>query len=126
MRGLGGENPLVQGGDVLFIPERQTRVLVFGEVRAPGYYPITATTRVLDAVGQAGGFTEEADASQVQFTRETEGGAQTDTLNLQRAMETGEGNVRLLGGEMILVPRSNRTVLVFGEELNLNVSSCSW
>ena len=115
MRGLGGENPLIQGGDVLFVPERQTRVLVFGEVRSPGYYPITASTRVLDAVGQAGGFTEAADAAQVQFTYETEDGTQTDILDLQKSMETGLDNTRLQGGEMILVPRSNRTVLVFGE-----------
>ena len=68
------------GWDVLFIPERR-RVLVFGEVRRR-LLSITATTRVLDAVGQAGGFTEGADAA-VQFTKEIDGKTQTDILDLK-------------------------------------------
>ena len=45
---------IVAGGDVIFVPERQSRVLVFGEVRSPGYYPVDSQTRLLDVIARAG------------------------------------------------------------------------
>lgn len=119
MQGTGGaaeaDNPRVVGGDVIFVPERVTRVLVFGEVRSPGYYPVDAQTRLLDVIARAGGLTQNADETRVVLTREVEGVATTEEIDVSRAMLTGEGNYLLAGGETVLVPRSNRTVVVFGE-----------
>lgn len=108
-------NPVLTGGDVVFVPERQTRVLVFGEVRSPGYYAIDSQTRILDVIARAGGFLNTADAASVTLTREVNGEAVTEEIDLERAMVTGEGNYLLTGGEMLLVPKVNRTVVVFGE-----------
>ena len=73
MRGAGGltdaDNPQVFGGDVIFVPERQTRVLVFGEVRSPGYYPITGKERLLDLLAMAGGLTDAGQGDAVTLTR---------------------------------------------------------
>jgi len=119
MRGAGGlrdaDNPVVVGGDVIFVPERQTRVLVFGEVRSPGYYAVDSQTRLLDVIARAGGLTELADGTSAVLTREVEGVAVTEVIDVQRAMLTGEGNYLLAGGETLLVPRLVRTVVVFGE-----------
>jgi protein involved in polysaccharide export with SLBB domain len=119
MRGTVGladaDNPIVAGGDVIFVPERQSRVLVFGEVRSPGYYPVDSQTRLLDVIARAGGLTQSADEANVALTRDVDGTATTEQIDMTRAMLTGEGNYLLSGGETVLVPRINRTAVVFGE-----------
>jgi len=111
-----GDNPVVAGGDVIFVPERQTpRVLVFGEVRSPGYYTVDSRTRLLDVIAKAGGLLQSADETSVVLTREVDGTVATEEIDVGRAMLTGEGNYLLSGGETVSVPRVNRTVVVFGE-----------
>ncbi len=118
MAGRSDDNPRVAAGDVIFVPEGQLQVLVFGEVQSPGYYPVTATTELLDALARAGGMTERAEADQVTLTRQVDGSAQVDTVDVSQIMRTGEGNVPLRGGEMIFVPESNREALVLGKVQN--------
>lgn len=118
MAGSSDENPKVAAGDVVFVPEGQLQVLVFGEVQTPGYYPVTSTTELLDAIARAGGMTERAEADQVTLTRQVDGKAEVDTVDVAQIMRTGEGNVPLRGGEMIFVPESNREVLVLGQVQN--------
>lgn len=115
IKGLSGDNPLIQPGDIVYVPERKTSVLVFGEVAAPGYYRVTATTTLLDVIGQARGLTEKADARSVSFTRIVDGQTMIETIDLEKIMTTGEGNIRLTGGEMILVPELNLEISIIGE-----------
>lgn len=115
MKGLSSDNPLVQAGDVVYVPERKTSVLVFGEVASPGYYPVTATTNLLDAIARAGGLTDRAAADQVSLTRIVDGTTMIETIDLQSIMESGHGNIPLSGGEMILVPELDLEVSILGE-----------
>ena len=106
-------NLVLQGGDIIIVPEANKRVLVFGEVNKPGYYPTSATTRILDVLAAAGGLNQRADTIAT-LTREIEGEITVEKIDLATIMETGEGNIRLTGGEMLLIPEANREVLVFG------------
>lgn len=98
IKGAGADNPLIKPGDIVYVPERKTSVLVFGEVAAPGYYTVTDTTTLLDVIGRASGLTDHADAKSVSFTRVVDGQTVIETIDLERIMATGEGNVRLYGG----------------------------
>lgn len=65
---------ILQGGDVIFIPEKgevDAKVFVIGEVRSPGYYSIPPGRdfTVSQAILQAGGFTEFADKDDVKLVR---------------------------------------------------------
>ena len=115
IKGSSGDNPLVQPGDIVYIPERKTSVLVFGEVVSPGYYSVSATTTLLDIIGQAGGLTALADAKLASLTRIVDQQTVIETLNLDQIMRTGEGDIRLSGGETILVPELNLDVSIVGE-----------
>lgn len=115
IQGLGGINPVVQSGDIVYVPERRTQVLVFGEVVSPGYYPVSATTHLLDIIAQAGGLTNKAAANEVSLSRDSNDETIVEDIDLAAIMETGKGNIPLTGGEMILVPERKTQVLVFGE-----------
>jgi len=58
-RALGGvegaEDPLVQPGDVVFVPEERLEVAVFGHVVKPGRYRLRPGDTVLDLLAAAGG-----------------------------------------------------------------------
>lgn len=115
MEGDNQHNPVIAGGDVVYIPEGRNQVLVFGEVSSPGYYQIDSNSRILDAVAMAGGLKERADGSQATLTWDDDQGTRMETLDITHIMETGEGNRRLQGGEMLLIPEANLDVLVMGE-----------
>ena len=114
IKGSSGDNPLVQPG-TLSIYRAKTSVLVFGEVVSPGYYSVSATTTLLDIIGQAGGLTALADAKMASLTRIVDQQTVIETLNLDQIMRTGEGDIRLSGGETILVPELNLDVSIVGE-----------
>lgn len=115
IKGLSSDNPLVEPGDIVYVPETKTSVLVFGEVTAPGYYRATATTTLLDVIGQARGLTDQADAKSVSLTRIVDGETVIETIDLDLIMHTGEGDIRLTGGEMILIPKLDLEVTIIGE-----------
>lgn len=56
---------LLEDGDVIFIPEKKTTVLVHGEVRFPNAIAYTPEKTVKYYIEQAGGFTERANKSAV-------------------------------------------------------------
>jgi len=102
-------NVRLEGGDVVLVP--LARVVVLGEVTAPGEYPIRSGTRVADALALARGTREEADLSRVLLIR----GRTERELNLS-SLITGAGgadNVVLQSDDIIVVPRG--LVYVAGE-----------
>jgi polysaccharide export outer membrane protein len=101
--------------DVRITAFRSKRVYVVGEVKSPGQQPVTdVPMTILDAVNLAGGFTPEADHSQVLLTR----AGTTWQVNLQALYEEGDTsqNIRLNAGDIVNVPdRSLNKVFVLGE-----------
>ncbi len=56
-------DPLLESGDVIYIPQRPSTVSVLGQVRQPGSYPVNGNMTVRDYVSRAGGYASTADAS---------------------------------------------------------------
>ncbi|MGB5734778.1 MAG: polysaccharide export protein [Thiohalocapsa sp.] len=93
---------------------RSQRVYVVGEVTRPGIVPITdVPMTMVEAVNQAGGFTDQADRSTVTLTR----GDETRPVDLLALYEQGDTsqNAMLRSGDIVSVPdRSSKKVFVLG------------
>jgi protein involved in polysaccharide export with SLBB domain len=57
-------DPLLEPGDVIFVPQRPYSISVLGEVLQPGSVPYSADMSAMDYVGRAGGYSQFADSSQ--------------------------------------------------------------
>lgn len=110
-------NVLLQGGDVIIVPKAERGIIVLGEVQRPGYYKFKSGDGVLDAIMLAGGFLESADDEQVSLTRQTEEGKDVRIINFASLQQDRfvQDDSTLMGGDVIMVPRSQRSVLVLGE-----------
>ena len=62
------ENIIVQGGDKLFIAEKQNMIQVSGEVNSPGFYKFNSGARVQDVIKNAGGYSTNAELDNVYIT----------------------------------------------------------
>lgn len=56
-------DPLLEPGDVIYIPQRPSTVTVLGQVLQPGSFPYEARTSVEDYLEDAGGYAQYADES---------------------------------------------------------------
>lgn len=101
--------------DVQVAAYRSKRVYVVGEVGKPGLQEITdVPMTVLEAVNRAGGFTNEADHSQVLLTRKSV----TYLVDIQSMYERGkiEQNVLLQDGDILNIPdKAQNKIFVLGE-----------
>ncbi len=92
---------------------------VLGEVRSPGVQPVTPTQTLLDVIGMAGGFTNNADENKIRIIR----AGQVIHIDASRVLSGGEGagqaaqelaNLHLRSGDQILVPTSGGHVTFTG------------
>lgn len=108
------ENPQI---DVRVVSFRSKWVYVVGEVKQPGVLEKTdIPLTIVDAVNRAGGFSPEADHSQLLLTRQ----GKTWRVDMQALYEDGavEMNVPLQPGDIVNVPdRQFNKVFVLGEVL---------
>ena len=85
-------------------------VSLLGEVQRPGRYEISRTINLLDLVALAGGFTPQADPSDVSITRFTQVGTSLQRhelkLDLQNATRVPENYAVLAQGDFIQVGKS--------------------
>ncbi|HHV55095.1 MAG TPA: hypothetical protein GXX55_06585, partial [Firmicutes bacterium] len=111
----GPANRRVRGGDVIYVPERERRVLVYGAVRSPGAYTLKTGARVLDALAAAGGPTEQADYPALTLTRRGEPPVQK-VLDLARllANPASDENELLEPGDVLYLPPA-RQVAILGK-----------
>lgn len=86
---------------------RSQGFLVLGEVANPGQYSSPALVKALEAIGRAGGFTQEA-SHRVILIRESPSGANAHVLDLKKLLTKGElqHNIALRGGDVLYVPPS--------------------
>jgi polysaccharide export outer membrane protein len=80
---------------------------VLGKVQHPGSFPLNKPTRVLDALAQAGGFTEFAKVSKIYVLRTDATGTTTRLPFNYKRVTAGEDNqddVLLQAGDTVIVP----------------------
>ncbi len=63
------DNILLQDGDLIVIPRKQNRVLVFGRVNKPGYIDFVSGKDYMYYINKAGGQTEESDFDRTRVIR---------------------------------------------------------
>jgi polysaccharide export outer membrane protein len=93
-------DPLLEPGDVVYVPQRPSTVAVLGQVAQPGNFPYRSGLTMADYISQAGGYSSTSDESMT-FIVLPDGSArkiQTSWLNFG-----GEGS--LPPGSTIVVPR---------------------
>lgn len=94
--------------EVKNMPARQ--VYVEGQVNHPGAFPLLSGTTALQAIAEAGGFTDDAtDSNVVLIRRDACGNAQGSRLDLASAINhPGDGeNAMLMPYDVLVVPRSH-------------------
>ncbi len=109
------DNQLLEGGDVIIVP-KAGQVMALGEVRNPGYFQFQAGQKMLDLVAMAGGATEIAATDEIQLVRWHGTDSETKVYSMNLAIE-GENNENpsLRPGDVLVIPKRNREVLVLGE-----------
>lgn len=65
-------NIVLRDGDTVFVPRAPT-VVVFGQVRSPGVYPIGTATTVVEVLALAGGVADRGAANRIKILRTTGG-----------------------------------------------------
>jgi len=99
-------NLRMKRGDIVFIPDSSdTSVYVLGAVTKPGSYRLTPRMTVLDALAQAGGATENAEATRIGVYRA--GAKQVEIIDMAVLIDPARKvNYSLEDGDVVFVPNS--------------------
>lgn len=92
---------------VMVVQMNSQKYNVLGRVMKPGTYKLTATTTVLDAIAQAGGFQDFAKQKSVYVLRQNPSGGETRIPFNYKSVVRGEHpeqNIRLEPHDTIVVP----------------------
>ncbi len=99
-------NIRLKRGDVIYVPDAyDTSVYVLGEVRRPGVYRLTPQMSFLDALGQAGGPTVDANTDDIRVIRLGQNLSKTVGLDTLLTPDI-RLNVALEEGDIVYVPQS--------------------
>jgi len=101
------QDPALLSGDIVHVPsieEGSSRFFIFGEVAQPGVYIYTSGISVLDAIAQAGGYTQTAKRSAVYISRP--GTAEVVPVDLDVMLGAGltAQAPPLVAGDFVVVP----------------------
>lgn len=83
------QNLTLKDGDTIVVNKAQS-VYVFGQVRAPGAYPIDRGTTVLQALSLAGGVTDRGSTGRVKIVRTLDGKKKELKVKLTDTVEPGD------------------------------------
>ncbi len=92
-------------------------VFLMGKVSRPGPVPYKSGLRLLNAVSEAGGFSEDADRTAIKVYRGREGERKTFSVNAQEILSQGDlsRDFSLEPGDIVEVPRGGNTVFIIGQ-----------
>jgi len=88
--------------DILFIPENQLKVYILGAVKEPKFLLFREGMRVLDAILEAGGFTEYAKENEVSILRKDGKRIRVKVGDLMKGKDTAY-NLHLKAGDYVTV-----------------------
>ena len=92
-----------------------TRVYVLGEIKKPGLYELEKSHRVIDALSQAGGFTEKAAKKNVFLVRA--GSTEVEKLNVNNFLTKADQNVNLVLNEGDCLYLTSNHKVVFSKDI---------
>ncbi len=104
-QGDATQNPLLQDGDIVYVPREDKRVLVLGEVTTPGYYNLYSKMTVIDAISKSGGLTKNADEKKIVVVRQKA----MKIINVRDILRKGEldQNMELQNGDIVYAPMTS-------------------
>lgn len=106
-------NIILQEGDLIYVPLRNARVTVTGEVTRPGDLPFHEGMKLMDAISEAGSYhSESADLSEANLSR----GGKTLPLDLEMLYRRGHTdlNIAMEPGDSLYIPEVRNRIYVFG------------
>ncbi len=110
LKGDAQLNVPLEPGDIVNIPvDKLVAVYVFGQVKNPGALQVkrSAIPTLLQAIAQAGGFTERASRGGVVIKRKDETGKEQEIkVNVRRILSNKQKDVPLLENDTVYVPES--------------------
>ncbi|HIE52502.1 MAG TPA: hypothetical protein EYP85_12150, partial [Armatimonadetes bacterium] len=95
------QNVELQAGDVIIVPAAE--IMVLGAVQKPGRFPLNRDMRVMEALGAAGGTTEQANLRQVVIVHRTGERTTVDLWAFLNQMNLLQ-NAPLQAGDVVFVP----------------------
>jgi protein involved in polysaccharide export with SLBB domain len=106
------KNPLVI---VQLVEAASAKVSVFGEVRRPGIVVMSRPMRLLDAISEAGGFSDTGRKSSVEVLRQYPNGNRVPMrIDVKKYLEgkgSPESNIPLQAGDLVMVHGNTRKTL---------------
>ncbi len=92
---------------------RTIKVFVYGEVRSPGGYAVSALSTLFNALYRAGGSTDNGSMRQIKLIR----GNETSLIDLYDFLISGDNNcdVPLMSGDVIFIPLVGAQATIRGE-----------
>ena len=110
LKGDAKLNVPLEAGDIVNIPvDKLVAIYVFGQVKNPGALQVkkSAIPTLLQAIAQAGGFTERAARGGVVIKRKDETGKEQEIkVNARRILSNKQPDIPLLENDTIYVPES--------------------
>ena len=77
-------------GAMRFVVQKARSVYIFGQVKAPGAYPIDKDTTVLQALSLAGGVTDRGSTGRIKIVRTVDGKKKEIKVKLTDLVEPGD------------------------------------
>ena len=104
------ENPILDDGDLVVIPsveESDQQIFVLGELTRPGIVQFKGNTTVLEAISQAGGFTQSAVLDNIFLVRGDLRKPEVIKVNLKKLLRNGDltQNIHLQNKDIVYIPR---------------------
>lgn len=110
LKGDAKLNVPLEAGDIVNIPvDKLVAVYVFGQVKNPGALQVkkSAIPTLLQAIAQAGGFTDRASRGGVVIKRKDETGKEKEIkVNVRSILNNKQKDVQLLENDTVYVPES--------------------
>lgn len=105
------QNPKLEPGDLVIVPESTKRISVLGMVNRPGPYPFndSKSLRVVDAISMAGGEVKRARLKKVMVIRVENGKPTNIPVDVIAILKEGkqEKNITLLPDDIVYVPETD-------------------
>jgi len=106
-RGNMEQNLVIQGGDVVFVPEAG-QCFIDGAVRKPGTYPISSKMTVAEGVALAGGLASYADTRSIKMIRYMGKGKKREIIKLSYSdLQGGLGDSLILQDQDVIFAESS-------------------